>query len=140
MVRLEDLAPDSLIRGILPDAVAELVSAKWHGSDVIEAMYKDATGRPSAEILLRDREPGLEIVSAGRPWCFDGDVLPASRLREAAPRDAEQVGACAFAGGKAEIEVGSIDQPGIQKTIVSSMEGGHEAFARRKEIYQPWKQ
>ncbi|MEK7762712.1 MAG: TrlF family AAA-like ATPase [Nitrospirota bacterium] len=54
--------------------------------------------------------------------------------------DAEQVGACAFAGGNAVIQVGSIDEPGIQKAIVSIMEGGHEAFARRKEIYQLWKQ
>ena len=54
--------------------------------------------------------------------------------------DAEQVGACAFAAGRADIQVGSIDQPGIQKAIVSIMEGGHEAFARRKEIYQLWKQ
>jgi len=54
--------------------------------------------------------------------------------------DAEQVGACSFAGRSADIEVGSIDEPGIQKAIVSIMEGGHEAFARRKEIYQLWKQ
>lgn len=54
--------------------------------------------------------------------------------------DAEQVGACSFAGRSADIQVGSIDEPGIQKAIVSIMEGGHEAFARRKEIYQLWKQ
>jgi len=54
--------------------------------------------------------------------------------------DAEQVGACSFAGASADIQVGSIDEPEIQKAIVSIMEGGHEAFARRKEIYQLWKQ
>ena len=54
--------------------------------------------------------------------------------------DAEQVGACAFAGDRENIRVGSIDEPAIQKAIVSIMEGGHEAFARRKEIYQLWKQ
>ena len=54
--------------------------------------------------------------------------------------DAEQVGACSFVGGSADIQVGSIDEPEIQKAIVSIMEGGHEAFARRKEIYQLWKQ
>jgi hypothetical protein len=54
--------------------------------------------------------------------------------------DAEQVGACSFAGRSAGIQVGSIDEPGVQKAIVSIMEGGHEAFARRKEIYQLWKQ
>ena len=54
--------------------------------------------------------------------------------------DAEQIGACSFAGRSADIQVGSIDEPGIQKSIVTIMEGGHEAFARRKEIYQLWKQ
>jgi energy-coupling factor transporter ATP-binding protein EcfA2 len=54
--------------------------------------------------------------------------------------DAEQVGACSFAGGQGDIKVGSIDEPTIQESIVSIMEGGHEAFARRKEIYQLWKQ
>ena len=54
--------------------------------------------------------------------------------------DAEQVGACSFAAGHGDVKVGSIDDPAIQKAIVSIMEGGHEAFARRKEIYQLWKQ
>jgi hypothetical protein len=54
--------------------------------------------------------------------------------------DAEQVGACSFAAGHGDVKVGSIDDPDIQKSIVSIMEGGHEAFARRKEIYQLWKQ
>ena len=54
--------------------------------------------------------------------------------------DSEQVGACSFGEGVADIQVGSIDKPEIQKAIVSIMEGGQEAFARRKEIYQLWKQ
>jgi len=54
--------------------------------------------------------------------------------------DAEQVGACSFTAEVSAIEIGSIDKPEIQKAIVSIMEGGHEAFARRKEIYQLWKQ
>jgi len=54
--------------------------------------------------------------------------------------DAEQVGACSFTAGAGSIQIGSIDEPNIQKAIVSIMEGGQEAFARRKEIYQLWKQ
>jgi ABC-type cobalamin/Fe3+-siderophores transport system ATPase subunit len=54
--------------------------------------------------------------------------------------DAEQVGACAFATGHGDVKVGSIDDTDIQKAIVSIMEGGREAFARRKEIYHLWKQ
>lgn len=78
--------------------------------------------------LVRELKKGIQFIFATHNANFP--VLG----------DAEQVGACSFAGRSADIQVGSIDEPGIQKAIVSIMEGGHEAFARRKEIYQLWKQ
>ena len=87
MTRLEDLTTATLVKGIVPDAVAELVSTKWHGSDVLEVVYKESTGRVGTEILFRDRESSLEILTAGRPWSFDGDgklfrlVSEAHRIR-----------------------------------------------------------
>lgn len=78
--------------------------------------------------LVRELKKGIQFIFATHNANFP--VLG----------DAEQVGACSFAGRSADILVGSIDEPGIQKAIVSIMEGGHEAFARRKEIYQLWKQ
>ncbi|AKB30589.1 hypothetical protein MSSIT_3870 [Methanosarcina siciliae T4/M] len=39
---------------------------------------------------------------------------------------------------KAETEYGSIDRMQIQKKIVNIMEGGEEAFTRRKNIYNQW--
>jgi predicted ATPase len=53
--------------------------------------------------------------------------------------DAEQVIACSYVDDSIDTTVGSIDSPGLQKSIVSIMEGGSEAFQRRKEIYQIWK-
>lgn len=53
--------------------------------------------------------------------------------------DAEQVIACAYLNDSIETKTGSIDHPEIQRAIVSIMEGGSEAFQRRKEIYQVWK-
>ena len=53
--------------------------------------------------------------------------------------DAEQVIACAYGDDSIETRVGSIDCPELQEAIVSIMEGGSEAFQRRKEIYQIWK-
>ena len=67
--------------------MADLVSAKWHGSDVIEVVYKAPDGRVGTEILFRDREPALELLTAGRPWSFDGNgrlfrlVSEAHRIR-----------------------------------------------------------
>lgn len=54
--------------------------------------------------------------------------------------DSEKVVACNFEdSSKIEIVEGSIDTPDIQKSIVSIMEGGEEAFNRRKDIYNIWK-
>jgi chromosome segregation protein len=53
--------------------------------------------------------------------------------------DAEQIIACAYSEDAIQTTVGSIDCPILQDDIVSIMEGGSEAFKRRKEIYQIWK-
>jgi chromosome segregation protein len=53
--------------------------------------------------------------------------------------DAEQVHACSFADDSVMVQTGSVDDSTTQRTIVNIMEGGKEAFARRKEIYQIWK-
>ena len=53
--------------------------------------------------------------------------------------DAELVHACSFMDDKESVCSGSVDNHETQKTIVKIMEGGKEAFDRRKEIYQIWK-
>ena len=53
--------------------------------------------------------------------------------------DAEQIHACSLADGKIAIESGALDNPKQQERIVNIMEGGQEAFERRKEIYKEWK-
>lgn len=72
-MKLEDLERGASVRGIIPDGLVTVVDVKWYGSDVVELTYKDAQGRPHLELLYRDREPTLEIVTKGRPWSFDGD-------------------------------------------------------------------
>lgn len=87
MATLEQITLGAFVRGILPDAAVEIVSTKWHGSDVVEVVYKDAAGRPFSELLYRDKEPTFDIVTEGRPWSFDGDgalfrlVSEAHRIR-----------------------------------------------------------
>jgi hypothetical protein len=73
VARLEDPTTGSLVKGIVPDATAELVSVKWHGSDVLEVVYKDSAGRVGTQILFHDRERSLQTLTAGRPSSFDGD-------------------------------------------------------------------
>jgi superfamily II DNA or RNA helicase len=86
-MKLEDLTPNTSIRGILPDAAVSVVSVQWHGSDVLTLVYRSPSGKVADEILYRDDEPRLEIIEAGRPWSFDGDgalfrlVAEAHRIR-----------------------------------------------------------
>jgi chromosome segregation protein len=52
--------------------------------------------------------------------------------------DAETVSSCIADGETITVETGSIDSPLCQEKIVRIMEGGPEAFERRKQIYQIW--
>lgn len=84
---LEDLQPNTVLRGIVPDAQVTVISVQWFGSDALELTYKTVDGKVAQEILYRDSEPRLEIVELGRPWSFDGDgalfrlVSEAHRIR-----------------------------------------------------------
>lgn len=87
MAQLEDITRGASVRGILPDGLVSIVDVKWIGTVAIEVTYKDAAGKLGSELLYRDREPTLELGTAGRPWSFDGDgslfrlVSEAERIR-----------------------------------------------------------
>jgi superfamily II DNA or RNA helicase len=87
MAKLEDITKAASIQGILPNGLVTVVDVKWIGSVAIEVTYKDSNGRLGSELLYRDREPTLEVATAGRPWSFDGDgglfrlVSEAHRIR-----------------------------------------------------------
>ena len=54
--------------------------------------------------------------------------------------DSEHIVACSFDDStKINMQMGSIDVPTIQKSIVNIMEGGKDAFNKRKYIYNIWK-
>lgn len=53
--------------------------------------------------------------------------------------DAEMVIACEAGEDDMSVETASIDAKDCQRKIVRIMEGGPEAFERRKKIYQLWK-
>ena len=84
---LEEMKPNAAVRGILPDALATVVSVQWFGSEALELTYKTPSGKVANELLYRHDEPRLEVVEEGRPWGFDGDgalfrlVSEAHRIR-----------------------------------------------------------
>lgn len=77
--------------------------------------------------LIRQMKPGVQFIFATH-----NPNIPVLG-------DAEQVHACSFMDDKVSVCSGSVDNQGTQTTIVNIMEGGQEAFNRRKEIYQIWK-
>src|SRR5947209_4223742 len=87
MAKLEELTRGAWIRGILPDALANVVDVQWFGSEALELTYKTPSGKVANELLYRHDEPRLEIAEIGRPWSFDGDgalfrlVSEAHRIR-----------------------------------------------------------
>src|SRR3984957_4747150 len=87
MATLEALTRGAAVKGILPDGLVTISDVRWIGTVAIEVTYKDSAGRLGKELLYRDREPTLSVVTAGRPWSFDGDgallrlVSEANRIR-----------------------------------------------------------
>jgi hypothetical protein len=73
MSTLEELLPNTAVRGILPDSLVTVVSVQWFGSEALELTYKTASGSLANELIYRDDEPRVEVVEKGRPWSFDGD-------------------------------------------------------------------
>jgi hypothetical protein len=54
--------------------------------------------------------------------------------------DCEQIISCQYNSNKVSVSVGSIDDMVMRKNIVTIMEGGVEAFEKRKLIYELWNQ
>jgi hypothetical protein len=87
MNRLEDLRPNTTVRGNLPDCLITVVNVQWYSSTALELTYKTPTGKVANELLYRHDEPRIEVVEEGRPWSFDGDgarfrlVSEAHRIR-----------------------------------------------------------
>ncbi|MBS0471291.1 MAG: DUF3883 domain-containing protein [Proteobacteria bacterium] len=87
MARLEELKPNTSVRGILPDCLVTIISAEWFGSEAVELTYKDPEGKLANGLFYRHDEARFEAVEQGRPWSFDGDgalfrlVSEAQRIR-----------------------------------------------------------
>lgn len=77
--------------------------------------------------LLREMKPQAQFIFATHNANFP--VLG----------DAEQVHACQYQDDKVAVQSGSIDARPVQGAIINIMEGGQEAFNRRKEVYNLWK-
>ncbi|QDK44631.1 RNA helicase [Bdellovibrio sp. ZAP7] len=73
MAKLEDIKKDAAVKGILTEQLVSIVDTKWHGSDALEVVFRDSSGKHDSQILFRDRESTIDIVTAGQPWSFRAD-------------------------------------------------------------------
>ncbi len=83
-MELEDLQPKRAVEGVHPDGPETVLSVQLYGSDASALTYKTRSSATASDLLFRDDEDCLRILSDGRPWSFDGDGAsfgPASESR-----------------------------------------------------------
>src|SRR3989344_4792162 len=73
MSKLEDLENGSIIKGISSEGPITIKNIEWHGSDIINLVYKDINGALKEQILGRDIESKIEIFDSGISWAFDAN-------------------------------------------------------------------
>lgn len=74
MVRLEDIKPGSVVKGVLPNEPVTVVSVQWFGTNAIELTYKNVAGKVSNQLLYRSDELSLNVDAEGTPWSFSADA------------------------------------------------------------------
>lgn len=83
MSKLEDLRPNSAVRGILPEALVTVVGVSWFSSQALELTDKTPAGKVAKELICRRDEPRSEFIQRGQPWRLDRDGDPFRFVSEA---------------------------------------------------------
>ncbi|WP_304266982.1 helicase-related protein [Phascolarctobacterium succinatutens] len=83
MAKLEKITVGSTVKGIIGNEPVSIVAVQWYGSNVLEITYKDTRGVPGTQLLYRDSEPGIEVLSNNLPWSFDADASQMKLASEA---------------------------------------------------------
>lgn len=73
MTRLEELTVNSLVRGLVANDTVTIKHAQMFGDQALEVTYSDSTGRTASQLIYRDQESNLEVVTQSRPLSFVAD-------------------------------------------------------------------
>ena len=73
MAKLEEIIQGKQLRGILPGQAVTIVAAVWCWSNALALTYRSVDGKLDDQLLYRDRESELEIVTDTYNWDFKGD-------------------------------------------------------------------
>ncbi|MBF0502323.1 MAG: DUF3883 domain-containing protein [Candidatus Riflebacteria bacterium] len=72
MLKLQNLQPRALVRGLAPSQNVEIVAVTPVG-EAITVVYRLENGQLADRLLFPSDEDSLDLVTEGRPWSFDGD-------------------------------------------------------------------
>ncbi|QCQ23479.1 DUF3883 domain-containing protein [Desulfoglaeba alkanexedens ALDC] len=62
-----------MVSGLRPGGPVRIIDVRWHRSDVVEVVFRDAAGNVNQQLLFRDDEPRLSLEASGQSWAFDTD-------------------------------------------------------------------
>ena len=82
-VRLEDLAPGAVLRGLVAGEVATVVQVATYGEGTVNVTYRLPSGDVGERLLFRADEPELTIVEADAAFSFTGDAAAYRLVSEA---------------------------------------------------------
>lgn len=83
MARLEDITVGSSVNGIVAGDTVSIDAVQWFGTNVIEITYKNSAGALGAQMLYRESEASIEVLSGNLPWSFDADATKMKLASEA---------------------------------------------------------
>ena len=72
-MRLEELTPGTLVRGLVAGVTVKVVQVEWFGDQAVKVTFEEPNGAVRNRLVYRSDEASLELVGAGRAWSFDGD-------------------------------------------------------------------
>jgi superfamily II DNA or RNA helicase len=72
-VTLEDITVNSQVRGLVANDTVTIKHVQMFGDQAMEVTYADSTGRTASQLIYRDQEANLELVTQSRPLSFVAD-------------------------------------------------------------------
>ena len=71
MLKLEEIAKDAQITGLVPDEVVKVVNVEEIGPSARLVAYRNAQGKLDEQTIFRHDEHRLSLAVAGKAWAFD---------------------------------------------------------------------
>ncbi len=73
MLKLEELAKDAQVSGLIPNEIVRIVNVDEVGPNARLVAYRNSTGKLDEQTVFRSDEHRLSLATAGRAWAFDAD-------------------------------------------------------------------